>query len=245
MLTDQSGSRGTSASTKEQSPAMSRSTPRTPDGGETRGRKRSEPVHNAIIDASVAILGEVGYQALTMEGVAARAGVAKATVYRWWPTKAHLIIEAAGRDLGAPLESSGNTEHDIRALIEFTIDFVGGLLGEVFIADLARDPNVGAQLEDLLGPYRAAHASLLLAAAGRGDLPYTLDITAVLDLISGIILFRKLMKRPLDRTLADQLTALVLAGELPSITTPAAPGIQPPGQHGPKRRRAETLRAEC
>jgi AcrR family transcriptional regulator len=183
------------------------------------GRKRNEHAHEAILEATLATLREVGYQQLTMEGVAARAGVAKATIYRWWPQKSHLIIEAVGTQLTTPLQTQGNSEADIRAVIQRTIEFVGGVLGDVYAADIAHDPTAGPQLEDLLGPYRAAHTAILLAAAARGDLPYTIDATAVLDVINGAVLFRKLMKRPLDDHFTDQLTALITSGQIPRTLT--------------------------
>jgi AcrR family transcriptional regulator len=185
------------------------------DSASPGGRRRSTHAHDAIIEAALVMLRELGYQQLTMEGVAARAGVAKATVYRWWPSKATLVLEAIRDHLGPPRQATGNTAKDIHDLVQGIIDVIGDLLGEVFIADLARDPDAARQLADLVGPYRAAYAATLLGAASRGDLPYDLDPTTVIDLISGIALFRKLMHRPLDATLTDQLTALILGGQLP------------------------------
>ncbi|MDT4946970.1 MAG: hypothetical protein QOH14_3703, partial [Pseudonocardiales bacterium] len=62
-------------------------------------RRRNARSHAAIVDATNQLLIEVGYGQLTIEGVAARAGVGKATVYRWWPSKAALAIEAMSRGL--------------------------------------------------------------------------------------------------------------------------------------------------
>jgi AcrR family transcriptional regulator len=183
------------------------------------GRKRSTDAHRAIIDAALATLSEVGFHSLTMEGVAARAGVAKATVYRWWPSKASLAIEALGGQLGDPLLPTGDTEHDVRAVVTRSFEMVSGLVGEMLIADLSHDVEAGKQMEAMLGPYRAALGAVLLSAAGRGDLPYDVDVGKVLDLVSGIVLVRKLMNRSVDPDLVDDLTTLVLNGPLPRLRT--------------------------
>ena len=183
------------------------------------GRKRSTDAHRAIIDATLATLGEVGFHQLTMEGVAARAGVAKATVYRWWPSKAFLVLEVVSGQLGEPLHPTGDTEHDVRAAVTVIVDMVSGIVGEVLLADVARDPEAGQQLEDLLGPYRAAHASVLLAAAGRGDLPYDVDAHKVLEWIGGVALYYKVMNRQPGAGLVDELTAWVLSGRIPRLAT--------------------------
>ncbi|MDQ2707559.1 MAG: TetR/AcrR family transcriptional regulator [Actinomycetota bacterium] len=184
------------------------------------GRKRSTGAHRAIIEATLAMLREAGYHQFTVEGVAARAGVGKATVYRWWPSKASLVVEALSGQLGEPIQPTGDTEHDVRAMIASTFDLVGGLLGEVLIADMSRDALAGHQLADLLGPYRAAYGAILLGAAGRGDLPYNVDVSKVVDLIAGMALIGRLMHRPAGPDLIEDLTALVLAGPLPRLPPP-------------------------
>jgi hypothetical protein len=94
---------------------------------------------------------------------------------------------------------------------------ISGMVGEVLLADVARDPEAGQQLEDLLGPYKAAHASVLLAAAGRGDLPYDVDARKVLEWIGGVALYYKVMNRRPDAALIDELTALVMSGRIPRL----------------------------
>lgn len=182
------------------------------------GRKRSPDAHRAIIDATLSTLSEVGFHQLTIEGVAARAGVAKATVYRWWPSKAFLVLEVVSGQLGEPMQPTGDTARDVRSVVSIIVEMISGMVGEVLLADVARDPAAGQQLEDLMGPYKAAHASVLLAAAGRGDLPYDLDARKVLEWISGVALYYKVMNRPPDATLVDELTALVLSGRIPRLT---------------------------
>jgi AcrR family transcriptional regulator len=181
------------------------------------GRKRSPDAHKAIIDATFATLTEVGYHQLTIEGVAARAGVAKATVYRWWPSKSFLALEVVSRELGVPLQPTGDSEDDIRAVVTFLVSSIMGIVGEVVMADVAREPKAAQQLEDALGPYTAANAAVLLAAAGRGDLPYNVDARKVLEWVTGVALYYKLMNRDPGDSLIDELTAIILGGGVPRL----------------------------
>ncbi|HZZ47882.1 MAG TPA: TetR/AcrR family transcriptional regulator [Pseudonocardia sp.] len=200
-----------------------------------RGRKRSPHTHQTILDATIELLRTLGYEKLSIDKVAAHAGVSKATIYRRWPDKTHLVIEALGHIMGEPLKPSGDTATDIRAVVQYTIEIIGDLLGEVFLTDLTHNPQAARQLADLVGPYRAAHAAVLLTAAAHGQLPYDLDSTTVLDLIGGIVLYRKLTHRPLDETLADQLTELLLTGTIPRTPPSHSPdGASPPAPERPR-----------
>lgn len=204
------------------------STPRTAveSGNDTAkpGRRRSPEAHEAIMDATIEMLQEVGYSRLTVEGVAARARVGKTTVYRWWPSKTSLVIETLDRYLDLPpLDPSGDARADIRALIQRIADvFAGPPLGEVLPAlavDLTRDPEAAEQFRHMLGPRRAANAAVLYHAAGRGDLPHDIDPHALLDILAGAILYRSLMRAAPTPTLVNQLVDLVLDGQLPRART--------------------------
>ncbi|MCB5907140.1 TetR/AcrR family transcriptional regulator [Streptomyces pinistramenti] len=108
--------------------------------------RRSERSRRAIFDAALALVGEVGYTRLTVEGIAARAGVGKQTIYRWWPSKAAVLLDAftdGVDDYGAGLPDTGDLEADLKHVLRAT-------------ADEFNDPAFQA-------PYRA------LAAAGAGD----------------------------------------------------------------------------
>lgn len=199
---------------------------RAPDEDTAKpGRRRSPHAHEAIMDATVAVLAETGYHRLSIEGVAARAGVGKTTVYRWWPTKSSLVIEALSRRLILPsTEPTGDSHHDIRAVIQRIADTFGRPpLGDVLPAlavDLIRDPEASEQLRRMLGPRRAANAAIFYSAAGRGDLSPDVDIHLLLDIIAGTILYRCLMGNHPTADLIDRLTDLVLHGKLPTHTTP-------------------------
>jgi AcrR family transcriptional regulator len=184
------------------------------------GRRRNERVHEAILSATVELLRELGYNGLTMEKIAARAGVGKATVYRWWHGKSSLVIEAiAARLESQVVQPTGDTRADLRALIQRIVDtYTSPDLGEVLLAlavDVARDPEASELLHTLLGPRRAANAALLYSAAARGDLPHDLDAHLILDIVSGTVVFQSLLGRRPSPDLVDRLTELILDGRVP------------------------------
>ncbi|HEX2301526.1 MAG TPA: TetR/AcrR family transcriptional regulator [Pseudonocardiaceae bacterium] len=186
------------------------------------GRRRSAQAHDAILDATIELLHEVGYSGLTIEGVAVRARVGKTTVYRWWSTKTSLVIEALDRYLDAPpLLPSDDCRVDVRALVHRIADtFARPPLGEVLPAlavDLTRDPQAAQQFRRMLAPRRAANAAVLYHAAGSGGLPRDIDPHALLDILAGAILYRCLMRAAPTPVLIDQLTDLVLEGRLPRL----------------------------
>ncbi len=185
-----------------------------------RGRRRSTRSHEAVLTATIAVLDDVGYSGLTMEAVAAAAGVGKATIYRWWPSKASLIIEALDTTVPTPRAvSTGHTRTDVRAIVQATVeDYLHTPLGPnlaAIAADATADPHAADRLAALLGSRRAAHASVLLAAAGRGDLPHDIDVHLLLDIITGTLIHRALLGVAPDEHTIDQLTDLLVTGAPP------------------------------
>ncbi|MFE0511741.1 TetR/AcrR family transcriptional regulator, partial [Streptomyces sp. NPDC058964] len=98
--------------------------------------RRSEKSRRAIYDAALALVGEVGYPKTTVEGIAARAGVGKQTIYRWWPSKADVLLEAF-LDLGEQVAQAagqepyafpdtGDLAADLRAVLRATVEGGGG-----------------------------------------------------------------------------------------------------------------------
>ena len=187
--------------------------------GDTTGeRRRSGRAHAATVEATVALLGEVGYPRLRLEAVAARAGVGKTTIYRWWPGRAQLVIEALRTLVDPPrMAFTGDGRADVRALVAgveqvwadpVVADTLMGLA-----ADGAHDPDVRSALARLLAPQRAADSAVLLSAAARGDLPHDVDVPLLLDVAFGTLLFRRLRGASGDVT--DELAALIIAGTPP------------------------------
>ena len=89
------------------------------------GRPRDARIDSAVLDAAAALLGEVGYADLTVAAIADRAGTSRPAVYRRWPTKAHLIHEAAFRDsVTQEPPHTGVLDNDVRELVRLTAEFL-------------------------------------------------------------------------------------------------------------------------
>ena len=152
-------------------------------------RRRSERAHTAILEATVALLREDGYPKLRLDAVAARARVGKTTIYRWWPGKALLAIEALQTLVDPPhVTFSGDSRTDVRALVTRVAEvWAEPPVGDTLLAlaaDTARDPEARARLVELLAPRRAADTAVLLSAAAR-DLPHDVDVPLLLDVVFG------------------------------------------------------------
>lgn len=194
----------------------------TEGGQQRRGRRRSSRSHEAVLAATMTVLDEVGYAVLTMEAVATRAAVSRATIHRWWPSKASLVVEALDRAIPKPQPvATGDTGADVRTVVQATLDhYIRTPFGPNLAAiasDAAGDPAATQRLAGLFGPRRAADASVLLAAAGRGDLPHDLDVNLLLDIVLGTLIFRALIGVAPDERVVDQLTDLIVGGTPPRV----------------------------
>ena len=123
------------------------------------GRPRSERAREAVLHAVDDLLVEVGYAAVTMKGIAERAGVSRQTVYRWWSTKAQILFEASATDAEQELAiaPTGNPRDDLtaylQALITFLADSHAGAAYRALIGEAQHDPEVAELLatKDILG----------------------------------------------------------------------------------------------
>jgi AcrR family transcriptional regulator len=146
------------------------------------GRPRSEEADQAILDAALELLVQVGYQGITVEGIAQRAGVGKATVYRRYANKAEIMVEAI-RSHGCAtfaLVDTGDVRADLlrfwRALAESFVGADGPIMTAVS-AEKARHPELRAEMERVfLTERRAFVRQLITDAVARGDLPASTDV---------------------------------------------------------------------
>jgi AcrR family transcriptional regulator len=183
------------------------------------GRKRSEQSRLAILTAAIELVGEVGFAGLTIEGIAARSGTGKQTVYRWWPSKADVLLEALAvkADLYIPIPDEGSYAADLRAFLEASF----ALGSDQRVIEVLRFLMAQAQIDDGFGQRfrgsflqrrRDALAVIVDRARDRGDLPAVPRPDLVTDIVFGVIWYRVLSAhRPLEDTLAADLTA-TLAG---------------------------------
>jgi AcrR family transcriptional regulator len=192
-------------------------------GGKRRpGRPRSEEAHGAILDAAISLIREVGYDALAMEAIAARAGAGKATLYRRWATKETLVAEALERIVRSiPTPDTGTTEGDLRVMMRDSVAMyrdpaTQGLLSGL-VAAMARSERIAQAVRSgFIATRRDALRQVLERGMARGDLRKDLDFELALDLLSGPLLFRMLITGGrIDERLTRGVVEAVLRGLAP------------------------------
>jgi AcrR family transcriptional regulator len=183
--------------------------------------RRSERSHRAIVAATQELLVEVGYRALTIEGIAARAGVGKQTIYRWWPSRAALALEAylGGSDaVLQPPPDSGDVREDVGRLLGWLVavlaEPIGGRVLAGLIADLQHDPELAERYHrDVVPARRRAMLEALERGRERGELRADADLELAVDELHGAVFYRLLLSgEPLDSAFIEQLADQVLAG---------------------------------
>ncbi|QXC63186.1 TetR/AcrR family transcriptional regulator [Aquihabitans sp. G128] len=162
-----------------------------------RGRPRSAETERAIVDATLELLVEEGYGGMSMEGVAARAGVGKAAIYRRWPSKAELVVEALrGYASAYPLPDTGDFRADLLTMLEASQSFMVGREGAImqaFAAEKARYPDLREQFEITFIAERRAHLHRLVERAiEQGQLPADTDI-GIFTLVGPAVLAHHLL----------------------------------------------------
>jgi len=185
--------------------------------GGSAGRPRSEEAHHAILDATLALLAEVGFSSLTVEGVAARAGVGKATIYRRWPSKVPLVVEAFG-GLPAFVEAdTGSLAGDLKAMLRAYLELFNetplATVLPALASERAHDPALAELFNPVLRQRRSPLMHVLERAKARGEIPPDTDLELAADLIVGPIAVRLFFTgRRIHPKLVDPLVEMALGG---------------------------------
>jgi len=178
--------------------------------------RRSRRAETAILEATIALLGELGFGGLTIDGIAARAGVGKATIYRHWSSKAEVAVDAF-RAFIPPLDDpdTGSFTEDARLVLHQIADGLSnsplaGILPSLVEA-AERDPEVERLFKDFGAARRAVFRGVFARAAARGELREDLDPDVAIDLLVGPIFTRRLITRAaITKKHADAVLDLVL-----------------------------------
>ena len=185
-----------------------------------RGRPRSEAAEQAVMDAVYDFLQERSVRELTMEGIAERANVGKPTLYKWWPSKAALVMAVLQQRLVPKPEpiSAKTAEEAIRARMHRLVRAFNGMFGKVFadlIAEGQSDPALLAELyERHLGQRREALVAEIERGKQAGEFYAEVDSELLVDSLIGPIYYRLLMKSaPLTEAYVDQLLAQLMQGK--------------------------------
>ena len=188
-----------------------------------RGRPRSSETEQAILQATRELLVEAGVQGLTVEKVAARAGVAKTTIYRRWRDKDELAL-AVVLDMVehvVQLPELGDTREELLAFVNAAVEVLGStLMGRVMqglVSDLATDAELAQAFRERVVSVRDAEVERLVErGVRRGDLRADTDPMTAHDLLIGPVYYRLLLTgQPLDRAFAKRTVDAVLRAFAP------------------------------
>ncbi|MBC9003803.1 TetR/AcrR family transcriptional regulator [Micromonospora aurantiaca (nom. illeg.)] len=189
--------------------------------------RRNEQSRRAILAAALELLAETGYPALTVEAIAARAGVGKQTIYRWWRGKGAVILDALADDMPEviALPDTGDLRADLREVLRATVaEFADPRLSAttraVTIETLADEELADQARDRLLRPQLNAIRVRLEAAREAGQVRPDAPLDQVVELLFGPLYHRWLLRNgPLTDDYADGIVDLVVAAVTPSTST--------------------------
>lgn len=181
------------------------------------GRPRSEEAHRAILDATLELLTDVGFSGLTVEGVAQRAGVGKATIYRRWPSKLPLVVEAFGQLPGMEEVDTGSLAEDLKRMLRAYLQVFSSTPLSAVLPSLAGERAHNAELSKLFDPVsierRVPLRRALERGVARGELPPDIDLELAGDLVVGPIAVALFFKDGrLNPKMVAPMVDLALAG---------------------------------
>ena len=178
------------------------------------GRRRNEAAREAILDAAFRLIGGPETEALTIDAIAAEAGVGRQTIYRWWPSKGAVIADALARHarVVVPERHTGSFAGDLTAFL--TDSFAGlenrGLANRLrqIVAQAQHDEHVARVLSDFTAARRAALRALLERGLEAGELAADTDLDMLVDMTYGVLYYRLLVGHaPLNEKAARSLAA--------------------------------------
>ncbi len=183
------------------------------------GRPRSDEARRAILDSALVLLKQVGFNDLSVEGIAARAGVGKATVYRWWPNKAAIVIDAflqvAEPELRFPRGASATEtiKQQMRRLSRLMRGELGTILSSIIGAGQSQPEMLEAIRKNWIEPRREEARLLLQKAQEKGEIRRDISADTMLDILYGAFYFRLLVGHAdVDVSLVDAIFEIANSG---------------------------------
>jgi AcrR family transcriptional regulator len=183
-------------------------------------RRRRKSSHAAILAATRELIRDSGYPALTIEAIAARAGVGKQTIYRWWPSKGAVAVEALLDEVEIDIDfpDTGDLAADLESLLasvaKLLADVDTGVPLVALLAETQRDDVLRTIfMQEVFRPIRGRYAQRIAAAQAAGALSAHLDQDAILDCAFGPLWFRALTRpSELNAQFGSTVAHLVLNG---------------------------------
>ncbi|MDA0178775.1 TetR/AcrR family transcriptional regulator [Solirubrobacter phytolaccae] len=181
------------------------------------GNRRDEAARDAVLHAADDLLAEKGFGALTIEAIAREAGVAKQTIYRWWPSKVEILldtlVEDAERQLPVPTDkaTAASIRTYLRKFARFVTHDAAGKVLLALLAEAQHDPETATRMHQrYLGPRRRQELELLKGAIDAGEIAPRLGPDAAMDALIGPIVYRALTGASIPRGFVDALVEDVL-----------------------------------
>jgi AcrR family transcriptional regulator len=191
-----------------------------------RGRPRSQRARRAVLDAVHALVETGGYGAATIDAIAARSGVAKTTIYRWWPNRATLVVDLLVQisSAAAPPPAGSDAIQALRTELRLVAEAAHGVPGRLLISLLGeaeRDPDIRtALLHGLFNPRRRATARVIRRAQRSGALRRDVPPLLATDLLYGPLFYRRFVRHEaVNGRFVNEVFESVLAG----LLVPRAP----------------------
>lgn len=201
-----------------------------PKHAHSRGRPRDEAARKRILKAALDLMDETAFTQVTAEAIAERAHTSKATLYRWWPNKAAVVIEAFREAVAPelPLEDTGALHEDLTAQVRNFARVLSGRGGRMlrsFIVAARSDPEVAAAFRSMWSdPRRAEAKAMLRRKQANGQLRKDADLDLTLDSLYGPLYYRFLVKNEApSQKYAEALAALVIQGLAVSSSVTGVP----------------------
>lgn len=180
------------------------------------GRPRDERIDADVVSAVLKALQRGSYSAVTIDGIARKTRRARASIYRRWPSKRHLVAYAVVSEMGDnPAADTGTLRGDLQAAVETLLKAFAGPLGQALpglVADMARDPELAETIRrEVTAARRKSMREAFTRASGRGEIKINLDIELLLDMLTGPFYYRILFgHQPITRQTTRDAVEYVL-----------------------------------
>jgi AcrR family transcriptional regulator len=181
--------------------------------------RRSEHSRRAILEASIALVGEVGYDNVSIEAIARRACVGKQTIYRWWPSKGAVVLEAATQSLDPVIgfPDTGDIVADLRAQVLGILEVItttgfGPAYRGVIAAGQSEPDLLRGVFDQLTVPNVTAFTARIAKAQEDGEIRSDADVQTLHDLLYGFIEYRMFHAMPIDSRHIDAILELAFHG---------------------------------
>jgi AcrR family transcriptional regulator len=218
------------------------------------GRRRNEAARQSILDAAADLLSRSDFGAVTINTIAAAAGVGRQTIYRWWSSKGAVLLEAmVGRaERAVPVPTAGSRLEELESFLASTFATASepstATLLRTGMAEALRDPEAASVLREFAAHRRAILIDMLARAQAEGELPQGVDLALLADQAYGVLWYRLLLAESgpsadVGRALASALIRQASCGSAPGLAwriadeaptpTEPQPGIRNSGRGRP------------